>query len=131
LALQGKESEINILELQLDSIKNKNAIGKQIFSELKIEYPELNSITFDQSASRFDTMLKEIARLQGNIIKEYDKKARDGYNIEFDKLRIEKARQEFRIKNFKKCIELYRSVESVNLINDLDRRIIEFCESHI
>jgi len=75
--------------------------------------------------------LKEIARLQDNIISEYDKKARDGYNIEFDKLRIDKAREEFKNRNFKKCIELYKSVESVSLINDLDRRIIEFCESKI
>lgn len=75
--------------------------------------------------------LKEIAILQDNIIKEYDKKAREGYNIEFDKLRIDKAREEFKNKNFKKSIKLYRSVESVDLINDLDRRIIEFCESKI
>lgn len=75
--------------------------------------------------------LKEIARHQDNIISEYDKKAREGYNIEFDKLRIEKARQEFRIKNFNKSLELYRSVEYINLINDLDNKIIEFCERHI
>ena len=75
--------------------------------------------------------LKEIAILQDNIIKEYDKKARNGYNIEFDKLRIDKARQEFKNKNYKKCLELYRSVESVDLINDLDRRIIEFGENKI
>jgi hypothetical protein len=74
--------------------------------------------------------LKEIAQLHDNIIKEYDKKAREGYNIEFNKLRIDKARQEFRIKNFKKSLELYKSVETANLINDLYSRIIEFCESH-
>ena len=75
--------------------------------------------------------LKEIARLHDNIINEYDKKAREGYNIEFDKLRIDKARQEFRIKNFKKSLELYRSIEYVNLINDLDKNIIAFCERNI
>ena len=75
--------------------------------------------------------LKEIASLHDNIINEYDKKAREGYNIEFDKLKIEKARQEFRMKNFKKSFELYSSVEYVNLINDLDKNIIAFCERHI
>lgn len=75
--------------------------------------------------------LKEIARLQDNIIREYDKKAREGYNIEFDKLRIDKARQEFKNKNYKKSIELYKSVESLNFINDLDKNIIAFCERNI
>jgi len=75
--------------------------------------------------------LKEIARLQDNIITEYDKKAREGYNVEFDKLRIEKARQEFRKKNFKKSVEIYKSVEYNKLINDLDKNIIAYCERHI
>jgi len=71
--------------------------------------------------------LKEISRLQENIIAEYDKKARDGYNLEFDKLRIEKARQEFRSKNFKKSLEIYRSIEYKELMNTLDEKLIEFC----
>jgi hypothetical protein len=73
------------------------------------------------------TRLKEISRLQENIIAEYDKKARDGYNLEFDKLRIEKARQEFRSKNFKKSLEIYRSIEYKELMNILDEKLIEFC----
>ena len=75
--------------------------------------------------------LKEISRLKENIILEYDKKAREGYNLEFDKLRIEKAREEFRIKNFKNSFEIYKSIEYKDLINDLDERIIEFCQRHI
>ncbi len=75
--------------------------------------------------------LREFSRLQDNIIAEYDKKAREGYNIEFDRLRIEKARQEFRSKNFLKSIEIYRSIDYKNLINSLDEKIIEFCERHI
>jgi hypothetical protein len=75
--------------------------------------------------------LKEISTLQENIIAEYDKKARDGYNLEFDKLRIEKARQEFRSKNFKKSIEIYRSIEYKELMNSLDEKLIEFCLRHI
>ena len=74
--------------------------------------------------------LKEIAKLQDNIITEYDKKAREGYNVEFDKMRIEKARFEFRKKDFRKSLDIYRSVEFKNLINDLDMRIIAYCERH-
>ena len=75
--------------------------------------------------------LKEIARLQDNIITEYDKKAREGINAGFDKMRIEKARHEFRLKNFSKSLEIYKSVEFENLINDLDKNIIAFCERHV
>lgn len=75
--------------------------------------------------------LKEISKLQDNIISEYDKKSRHGYNIEFDKLRIEKARQEFRSKNFQKSMEIYRSIEYKELMNALDEKIIEFCLRNI
>ena len=75
--------------------------------------------------------LKEISKLQENIIAEYDKKAREGYNIEFDKLRIEKARQEFRSKNFQKSLEIYRSIEYKGLMNKLDEKVIEFCLKHV
>lgn len=74
--------------------------------------------------------LKEFSILHENIIAEYDKKAREGYNIEFDALRIEKARLEFRKKEFQTSLELYRSVDYKNMLNALDEKIIEFCERH-
>ena len=75
--------------------------------------------------------LKEFSKLPDNIITEYDKKAREGYNLQFDKLRIDKAREEFGKKAFKKSLEIYRTVEYKNLINDLDKSIIAYCERHI
>ena len=75
--------------------------------------------------------MKEISKLQDNIIAEYDKKARDGYNLEFDKLRIEKARQEFSNKKFQKSLEIYRSIDYKELMNELDEKLIEFCLHHI
>jgi len=75
--------------------------------------------------------LKEYSKLQDNIITEYDKKARDGYNIEFDKLRIEKARNEFRSKNFKTSMEIYKSIDCKELMNALDEQIINYCLRHI
>jgi len=75
--------------------------------------------------------LREIAKLQDNIISEYDKKAREGFNLEFDKLRIEKARHEFRKKDFKKSVDIYNSVECNKLINDLDKKIIIYCKRHV
>lgn len=75
--------------------------------------------------------LKEFSRLKENIITEYDKKERKGYNLEFDELRIGKARQAFRMKDFKKSIEIYHSIDYRELINPLDEKIIEFCERHL
>lgn len=74
--------------------------------------------------------LQDFSRLKDNIIAEYDKKAKEGYNLEFDELRIEKARQAFRMKDFIKSIEIYRSIDYRELINPLDEKIIEFCEHH-
>jgi hypothetical protein len=75
--------------------------------------------------------LKEISKLQENILSEYDKKDRAGFNIEFDKMRIEQARQEFRSKNFKKSLEIYSSIEFKETINELDEKVIEFCLRHV
>jgi len=75
--------------------------------------------------------LKEISRFRENIIAEYDKKLPDDYNLELDKLRIEKARQEFKSKNFQKSLEIYRSIEFKELMNALDEKLIEFCTRQI
>lgn len=77
------------------------------------------------------TKLKEFSRLKENIFNEYDKKNREGKNREFDKLKIEKAREEFRIKNFKNSLEIYMTIEFKDLMSELDERIIEFCHRHI
>ena len=74
--------------------------------------------------------LKEYSKLQDNIIKEYDQKAREGYNRQFDELRIQQARAEFKNKNYKKCIELYISIDYKSLMNELDGQLIEFCKKH-
>ena len=75
--------------------------------------------------------LKEYSRLQDNIIKEYDRKARKRYNSQFYELRILEARSEFINKNYKKSIEIYTSIDIKCLLNDLDGKIIEFCKIHL
>ncbi len=97
------------------------------FSNIKQDFNFLVDYFFKGECDR----LKEISKLQNNIIVEYDKKARDSYNLEFDKLRIEKARQEFRSKNFQKNLEIYRSIDYKELMNELDEKLIEFCLRHI
>ena len=75
--------------------------------------------------------LKEIAVLKDNIILEYDKVARREFNQPYDILRIEKARNEFRMKNFKKCLEIYERVSCKELMNNLDIKIVEYSGRHI
>jgi hypothetical protein len=75
--------------------------------------------------------LKEISTLQDNIILEYDKVFRQEFNQSFDNLMIEKARNEFRMKNFEKCLEIYERVCCKESMNDLDFKIVEYSGRHI
>jgi len=75
--------------------------------------------------------LKEISTRHDNIITEYDKNARREFNLPFDQMWIEKARQEFRMKDFVKCLRTYDRVVSKELLNNLDGKIIEYCGRHI
>lgn len=74
--------------------------------------------------------LKAISELQDNIITELDRKLRKEKSIRFDDIRIERARQIFRKKEYKKCLNIYRFIDNKNLLEELDNRIIEFCERH-
>ena len=71
--------------------------------------------------------LQAYSKLQDNIIKEYDHKARKTCNRQFDELRILEARSEFINKNYKKSMDIYLSIDFKSLMNDLDGKIIEFC----
>ncbi len=72
--------------------------------------------------------LKEISKLQDTIITEVDRKIRKENSILIDNIRIEKARQLFRKKEFKKCLANYKFVDNKTLIKDLDIKIIEYCK---
>jgi len=74
--------------------------------------------------------LEVFSNLQDNVILEYGGKAREEYDLNLDKDRIEEARQKFKNKDFKRSIEIYRTVEIRGLLNDLDSRLIDFCERH-
>jgi len=113
--------------------------GKRMFQDIQTEDKIL---PFKHILSDFDFLvedffkgecirLQEYARLKENIIAEYDKKAREGCNRQFDELRIQQARLEFKNKNYQKSLDIYLSLDFKSLINDLDGMIIEFCKSHI
>jgi len=75
--------------------------------------------------------LQAYSKLQDNIIKEYDQKARKRYNSQFYELRILEARSAFINKNYNKSIEIYTSIDIKSVVNDLDGKIIEFCKRHL
>jgi hypothetical protein len=47
---------------------------------------------------------------------------------ELYRINIENARQEFRDKEFKKCLELYLTVEDQTLFSELDNKLIKYCK---
>ena len=113
--------------------------GKRKFQDIQTEDKIL---PFKHILSDFDLLvedffkgecirLQEYARLKENIIAEYDKKAREGYNRQFDELRIQQARLEFKNKNYQKCFDIYLSIDFKSIKNDLDGKIIEFSKNHI
>ena len=50
-----KESQQKTLQIQLDSIKNQQITGKQIYAELKVQYPGLTSAIVQPSVSFSDS----------------------------------------------------------------------------
>jgi hypothetical protein len=75
--------------------------------------------------------LKEIAKLQDTIISEREWKIRKENSIRYDNIRIEKARQVFRNKEFKKCQDIYNAVVNKKLLLELDSKIIAFSKRHV
>lgn len=75
--------------------------------------------------------LLEISKLQDSIITEFQGDIKKESIIRTDTLRIEKARQEFRMKEFKKCLNIYKAVDDRDILGELDDKIIEFCKRHI
>ena len=75
--------------------------------------------------------LKKLSELNESILIEYNNKAHKEFSVQFDLIRIEEARHEFREKNYKKSFEIYFKVENTNLLSDLDNRLIENCKLHI
>jgi hypothetical protein len=77
------------------------------------------------------TRLIEISKLHDSIITEFDRNIREESNIRIDTIRIEKARQEFRKKEFNNCLKIYKVIDNRDLLGELDNKIIEFCKRHI
>ncbi len=74
--------------------------------------------------------LVEAAKLQDKFIKEHNEKSQIEYNYQFDKIAIEKARQKFKEKDYKKCLQIYMTIEHKNLLSDFDKKAIDYSVRH-
>ena len=75
--------------------------------------------------------LKEFAELENFVTSELDRNILIERAVRFDKIVIEKARKEFRVKELKTCLNTYSLVENVNLLLELDKKIIEYCKRNL
>jgi len=97
------------------------------FKKVLHDFEYLTDDFFDGQCDR----LIEIAKLQDNVMQIPDKKKRDEFIYPLDETKIEMARQAFKKREFKKCIEIYLTIEDVNSLNELDRKIVAISERFI
>lgn len=72
--------------------------------------------------------LMEAAKLQDKFIKEHNEKAQKDYNNHFDQMKIDSARLKFKQKDYKETFEIYKTIEHIALLNELDKKTIEYCK---
>ena len=75
--------------------------------------------------------LIEASKRQDKFIKEHNEKAQEEYDNQFDKIIIDRARQKFKDKEYKKTLELYATVEHKKLLSEVDKKTIAYCERQI
>jgi hypothetical protein len=75
--------------------------------------------------------LQEFAKHKDSIIYELDNTIRKENIKRLDIIRIEKAREEFRKKDFKRSMLLYDAIENKNMLEELDAKVIAFCKRHL
>lgn len=74
--------------------------------------------------------LIEAAKLQDKFVKEHNKRAQEDYNNHFEQMKIDRARQKFKEKDYKETLDIYKTVQPITLFTDLDKKTIEYCERH-
>jgi hypothetical protein len=72
--------------------------------------------------------LVQAAKLQDKFVKEHDEKAQKEYENHFDQMKIDRARQKFKEKNYKETLEIYRTVEQKLLLHEFDKKTIAYCK---
>ncbi len=75
--------------------------------------------------------LIEASKLEEQYIKEHKAKSQIEYNNHFEEMKIERARQKFKEKEYKSSLQIYSTVGNKDLLNELDKKTIEYCEKHM
>jgi hypothetical protein len=74
--------------------------------------------------------LVEAAKHQEKFVKYHNEKAQQDYNKHFDLMKIDRARHKFKEKDYKGTLDIYKTVEHKTLLNDLDKKTMEYCKRH-
>ena len=75
--------------------------------------------------------LVEASKLEDNFLNEQTQKAQEEYTNHLDKVKIDRARQKFKDKEYKKTLEIYATVVRKYLLSEVDKKTIAFCERQI
>jgi len=74
LALNDRENQLQNMKKQLDSMSQQKLLGKQVFKELKAQYPVVKSFILEEVTNITDTTAKNIWVSFVNSDKKIDKK---------------------------------------------------------
>ncbi|QEC57128.1 hypothetical protein [Flavisolibacter ginsenosidimutans] len=75
--------------------------------------------------------LKFLAKQQMEQLEERIRKSKEEGKYQFDRLKIERARQAFKKKDYHQCYETYRGIEYREILTELDKKTIAYCRKHI
>lgn len=75
--------------------------------------------------------LKALAVEQANQLEELRQKAFEDGKYENDRMKVQKARNAFKSKHYRECLEIYASIEHVSVLSELDKKMISYCRSSI
>lgn len=92
------------------------------FKNILLDFQYLVDDFFNGSCNQ----LTEFAKLRDELLK-----AQEEFEYKFDLIKIEQARTKFRMKAYKNSLEIFQAINHKTLLNDLDKKIIDFCGRHL
>ena len=75
--------------------------------------------------------LKKIAISQVKYYEELQAKLYAKDELKNNKIIIDQARQEFKIKNYKSCINIYKTVSKNYVLTEFDKKTLQRCSDHL
>jgi dGTP triphosphohydrolase len=88
---------------------------------------DLDFLVYDFFDGSCDKLI-EAAELQVKVVREFNEKAQEEYNNQFDQMKIDRARHKFKAKDYKGTLDIYNTVERKTLLDNFDNKTIEYCK---